>query len=136
MKHIKEHWSKRLIRPAIYQSVNRVLCGICIALVLQFFFDKDRTQMLRQKAFAALCAICVLCVVIIYLRLGGMHIPLLGKFKLKFHKKPAVTSFGDMIDHVDDDIVNFDDLEDPEQEVCRIIAYAVSTIVFFVASFL
>lgn len=120
----------------IYQSVNRVLCGVCIALVLQFFFDKDRTEMLRQKAFAALCVICVLCAALVYLRLGGMYIPLLGKFKLKFHKKSSVISFGDMIDHVDDDIVNFDDLEDGEQEVCRIIAYSVCAIVFFIASFI
>ena len=54
-----------------------------------------------------------------WLRLDGLNIPQLKLPRIK-RKDPAFLT-GDMADHIDDDIVKFDDLDREEQDVCVLL---------------
>ena len=54
-----------------------------------------------------------------WLRLDGLNIPQLKLPRIK-RKDPAFLT-GDIADHIDDDIVKFDDLDREEQDVCVLL---------------
>lgn len=134
LQHFKEHWTRGMLRPCIYQSINRILFGVMVALLAEHFYT-EATFPVRGYVFALLCGLSLLCLTVVNLRLGGTKVPLLGKIRFKFHKKPTRAAYGDMIDYTDEDIVNFDDLDDAQQDLCRVFAYCVCTVVFLIASF-
>ena len=64
-------------------------------------------------------ALAILGAAVAWLRLDGLNIPQLKLPRIK-RKDPAFLT-GDMADHIDDDIVKFDDLDREEQNVCVLL---------------
>jgi hypothetical protein len=58
---------------------------------------------------------------------------LLTLFRLR-RKKPVVRSFSDMSDHIDEDIVSFEELIEEERHACCLLANLLCSIVFFALS--
>ena len=135
MKLIKKYWSKALLRPCIYQTVNRVLLSVCVALLLEFFLKERVAGPVRQYGFLLMAFIALIGLIVVWLRLDGINVPLLSRIKPKMHKKPA-RAYGDMIDHIDTEpeYANFDELSDEEQDTCRVIADTICCVICLIAS--
>ena len=68
--------------------------------------------------------------VVAWLRLDGIRLPRLMMLRVHPRKKPT-RLYGDIADHLDDDIILFDDLEKEEQDVCVLLADALLAVVCF-----
>ena len=130
MKKIREVWNKNIIRPMIYMTLTRFGIGVCSAYLLDFFFPNSERD-LKLWVFTLLVFIFIALAWIAWLRLDGIHLPRVMNLRWSPRKKP-VRTFGDMIDHIDDDIVTFDELENDEKDVCCLIADLVCAFLFLV----
>ena len=141
MKERKPHipFYKRLTpemtRPVIYEAISRLLCAICAALLLA----KLLTNSVNVKSTVfLLCALLFFGAAwVVELRLDGIMIPMLSKIKLRISKTPKQASYGDMIDHVDDDHpTTFDDLDEEQKDGVRLIANISCCVITLILSFL
>ena len=120
IRWLKAHFSRDMIRPLIYKIFTRAVLALFAAELFHFFAPADWPVSRFSNLALILAFIFVLGAVIAWLRLDGMRIP---QFKLPRMKRtdPAFLT-GDMADHIDDDIVKFDDLDKEEQDVCFLLA--------------
>ena len=116
MKKVKENWNRNVIRPIIYMVLTRFGIGLCAALLLDFFV-RDPLRDLKIYSYSFLAVFFFALAWIAWLRLDGLRLPKAMMKRWQPKKKP-VRTYGDMIDHVDDEIVTFDMLENGEQDVC------------------
>ena len=132
-KKLKDRFSRVMIRPLIYEGLSRFLCALCISLVLDRLIKSDAN--IRMYAFSAFALIFLIAGWVVYLRLDGVHIPVLSDFKVTIHKKPT-RSYGDLIDYVDEkpELVQFEDLEDDEQDTVRLISDFVCCVLCVICS--
>lgn len=130
MKKIREVWSKSILRPIIYMTLTRFGIGLCAALLLDFFFP-DSERDLKLWAFTLLIFIFLALAWIAWLRLDGIRLPRVMNLRWSPRRKP-IRTFGDMIDHIDDDIVTFDELDNDEKDVCCLISDLICALAFLV----
>ena len=69
-----------------------------------------------------------------FLRLDGIKAPQFDKTLFDWKRKP-MRSYGDMIDYVDEEPVQYDNLEDDEQHLCLFLADLICAVVFLALSF-
>ena len=129
IRWLKAHFSQDMIRPLIYKIFTRAVLALFAAELFHFFASADWPVSRFSNLALILAFIFVLGAVIAWLRLDGMHIP---QFKLPRMKRtdPAFLT-GDMADHIDDDIVKFDDLDKEEQDVCVLLTDVILAVVCF-----
>lgn len=130
MKRIKNIWNKDLVRPVIYMVLTRFGIAFCAARLLDFFID-DPVRNIAVYAYSFMTVLFFLMSWIAWLRLDGIRLPKPLMLRWQPKKKP-VRTYGDIIDHVDDDIVTFDMLESSEQDVCCLFSDLVCLIVFLI----
>ena len=119
IRWLKAHVTREMIRPLIYKVFTRGVLALFAAQLVRFFAPAHWAIVQSSNQALILAGLFLLGAVIAWLRLDGMHIP---QFKLPRRKRtdPAFLT-GDMADHIDDDIVKFDDLDKEEQNACVLL---------------
>ncbi len=119
IRWLKAYVTRETIRPLIYKVFTRGVLALFAAQLVRFFAPARWAIAQSSNQALILAGLFLLGAVIAWLRLDGMHIP---QFKLPRWKRtdPAFLT-GDMADHIDDDIVKFDDLDKEEQDVCVLL---------------
>ena len=134
MNKIRRRWHKEMLRPLIYKIFTR---GILILLVAQlahhFLPEKWPLAAFPNLALAA-ALLCALFSVLAWLRMDGLKIPHLRLPRLK-RTDPAFLK-SDMADHLDDDIVSFEDLDPEDRDFCVLLADLILTALCFLLAIL
>jgi len=130
MKKLK--LEKHMIRPFIYMTFTRFILSLTAALLIEHFIQ-DPLRDISDFAFVFFGIFFAVLAWIAYLRLDGVKLPKIMMKRVNPSKKPAIR-YGDMIDHIDEEIVNFDDLEDNEKDVCILLADLICMALFFILS--
>ena len=131
IRKIRENWSRAIVRPLISMVFTRFLLALTAALLADFFIKSMAP--VRQYAFALLAVLFIALAWIAYLRMDGVNLPKAFMKRVHIRKKPTRT-YGDLIDHTDDEIESFDDLEDGEKDVCCLFADAICCGAFLLLS--
>ena len=134
IRWLKQHVTRGMIRPLIYKVFTRGVLALFAAELFHFFAPASWPMarfanlalilaswpMARFANLALILAgLFFLGAAVAWLRLDGLNIPQLKLPRIK-RKDPAFLT-GDMADHIDDDIVKFDDLDREEQDVCVLL---------------
>ena len=116
IRWLKTHFDREMIRPLIYKVFTRAVLALFAAELFHFFAPADWPLAKFSNLALVLGILFLLGTVIAWLRLDGMKVP---QFRLPRVKRtdPAFLR-GDIADHIDDDIVRFDDLDKEGQDVC------------------
>ena len=130
IRWLKAHVTRDMIRPLIYKVFTRGVLALFAAQLVRFFAPAHWAIAQSSNQALILAGLFLLGAVIAWHRLDGMHIP---QFKLPRWKRsdPAFLT-GDMADHIDDDIVKFDDLDKEEQNVCVLLTDLILAVVCLV----
>ena len=119
IRWLKTHVTREMIRPLIYKIFTRGVLAL-FAIQLIHFFAPESWPMARFANLSLIFGgLFLLGSAVAWLRLDGMNIPQLKLPRVK-RTDPAFLT-GDMADHIDDDIVKFDDLDREEQDVCVLL---------------
>ena len=121
-------WDRRMIRPLIYKLFTRGILMLTAVLLYRHFVTSTATN---GDLCLVAAAVFALAAVIAFLRLDGARIP---QAKLPRFKKKEIRTGGDLADHIDDDIVLFDDLDDDEQNLTVFVCDIALMLVFLIAS--
>ena len=119
---IRKCWSRDLIRPLIYKIFTRGILALLVAQLVHFFAPANSGLASFSNLSLALALLFVLFTVLAWLRLDGLKIPQVKLPRMKRKDPPFLA--GNMADHIDDEIVSFDDLDEEEQNVCVLLADA------------
>ena len=119
IRWLKENFTRDMIRPLIYKVFTRGVLALFAAELIHFLAPSDWPLARFSNLSLILAALFLLGALIAWLRLDGMRIP---QFTLpRFKRKDPAFLRGDIADHIDDDIVKFDDLDKEEQDVCVLL---------------
>lgn len=130
LNKIRSVMSTAVIRPTVYMAFTRFLLSLCASLLVREFVPANGRD-LASWAFGFFCLFFVALAWIAWLRLDGASLPKPMRKRWNIRKKPTRT-YGDMIDHVDEELISFDDLEDDEKDVCCLIADMVCALIYLV----
>lgn len=131
-KWFRERIHRQMIRPIVYKALTRFAYALAAALIFERFVSG--TPIGLAAAFAVAAVVFLAAAWIARLRADGVRLPRLPAKRLRLKDKTDIV-FGDMIDHVDEKIVSFEELETQEQDVCLIVADIACAIVFAILSF-
>ena len=120
MKRIRQRWHKELLRPLIYKVFTRGILMLLAAQLAHHFLPEDWPLAAYPNLALAAALLFALFSALAWLRMDGLKIPHLKLPRLK-HKDPAFLR-GDMADHLDDDIVSFEDLDPEDRDFCVFLA--------------
>lgn len=134
LSDIKEKCTPECLRFVVYTVFTRIVYGVTAALLLAFFI-KDRPVSVKQIAFAVFAVLAAAGAWMNYLRLDGMNLPKNLHLTLPKKKRPVI-SYGDMSDHLDDAPPKFEDLEQGEQDICKLVSDLILLVFFIALSFL
>ena len=134
IRWLKEHVDRDMIRPLIYKVFTRAVLALFAAELVHFFAPADWPLSRFSNLALILAVLFVLGTVLAWLRLDGMKIP---QFRIPRLKRvdPAFMA-SDIADHIDDDIVKFEDLDDDEQNVCVFLADIILAVVCLILALL
>jgi hypothetical protein len=114
---------------------TRIILSATAALLLSEFTKSATALPMRMFAFIFLGVFFFAMAWMSYLRMDGVRMPTLDRRLFEWKRAPKRT-YGDIIDHVDEDVISFDDLEENEKDLCRLIADLICGTVFAALSFL
>lgn len=120
IRRIRDALSREMIRPLIYKVFTRGILALFAAQLAHFFLPPAWHLANFSNLSLLLGGLFALCAVLAWLRLDGLKIPQMKMPRLKRKEPPFLA--GDMADHLDDDIVTFDELDEEEQNVCVLLA--------------
>ncbi len=123
IRRIRQLFSRHLVRPLIYKIFTRGILALFVAQLIHFFAPAGSGFFSFSNLSLGLGFLFLLLTFLVWLRLDGMKIPQLKLPRMKRKDPPFLA--GSMADHVDDEIVSFEDLDPDEQNVCVLIADAV-----------
>lgn len=116
----------------VYMTFFRMmLAGIFLLIIRRF----SKNPLAPSFACAFLAVLFALGAFLVYLRCDGMRIPRM-KFIRPKKKKEPMRSYGDIEDHIDEEVVSFDELEDDEKDFVSLIAALINAFVFLILSFI
>ena len=125
-----------LRRHCIYQAATRFGLAMVLCLLWDRFANPSQLDM-GAFAFFFAAVFFIILAWMTYLRMDGMRIPQLKMdFLKKIKKKVVRSSYSDMSDYTDEEIVAFDDLEDDEKDRVRFYANVLCALIYLVISFL
>ena len=120
IRRLKAHFSRELVRPLIYKFFTRGMMALFAAQLVHFFAPADSGLSSFSSLSLGLGLLFVLFTVLAWLRLDGLKIPQLKLPRMKKKDPPFLA--GSMADHIDEEIVSFDDLDPEEQNLCVLLA--------------
>ena len=129
-KTLRSIFQRYMIRPTVYKAFSRFILALTASLLWDHFVNTGMLNM-RAWAFTFFGVFFLVAAWLAYLRLDGVKMPKINVPKL--NKKPMRT-YGDMIDHTDEELISFEDLEPDERDLCVLIADAVLGVVFLALS--
>ena len=129
-KSLKSIFQRYMIRPTVYKVFSRFILSLTASLLWDRFLNPTGRS-LYAWAFVFFGVFFLAAGWLAYLRLDGVRMPHITLPKL--NKKPMRT-YGDMIDHTDEAIISFDDLEPEERDLCVLIADVILGAVFLLLS--
>ena len=136
MKKWKKIWNRQLVRPLVNRAFTRFILGLAAALVWNEFVNSNALRSMKEYAFLFLCVLFAIAAWMSYLRLDGFHAPQFDRKLFDWKKKKPIRTYGDISDHMDDEPMDIDDLEDDEQHLVLLIANGINCVIFLVLSFL
>ena len=119
IRWLKAHVTRDMIRPLIYKTFTRGVLALFAAQLVHFFAPARWALAQFSNQALIFTGLFLLGAVVAWLRLDGMNIPQFKLPRMKRKDPPFLT--GDMADHIDDDIVKFDDLDKEGQDVCVLL---------------
>lgn len=135
IRWFRSRFKPYMTRPTVYQTFTRFI----YALLLSLLWDRFVSDSLQSKAYAFLFfgAVFAILAWVSYLQLDGMRMPHLTDWMTSSlpQKKPE-RSYSDMSDYVDEDVVNYSELESDEKYMCRLIANAACAVLYILLSFI
>lgn len=135
LKRMKSIWQRYMLRPTIYKIARRVMICLCVCLAWDQFVNQGKSPAGLATSFLFMAMFLAVAGWMSYLKLDGMKVPQFDKKLFDWGKKPDRNT-GDMADHMDQEpVVDYDDLEDDEQNLCLCIANFASAAGFLIASF-
>ena len=123
-------FQKYMIRPTVYKAFSRFILALTASLLWDRFINMGLKNM-RMWAFLFFGLLFIISAWMCYLRLDGMKMPRIKKPEIK--KKP-IRTYGDLPDHIDEEIISFDELEENERDLCCLIANLVLGVAFMALS--
>ncbi|MBR6185046.1 MAG: hypothetical protein IKQ41_02190 [Clostridia bacterium] len=132
MKRLKAHFHRYMIRSLIYKVFTRGILALFAAQLIRFFAPPDWPLARFSSLALMLGLLFALFAVLAWLRCDGLRIPQLRLPRVKRRDPPFLNS--DISDHIDDEIVAFDDLDEEEQNVCVLLADALLSALCFALS--
>lgn len=130
-KRLSRIFKRSLIRPILYKAFSRLVYSLTLALLWNTFLNRSPVGL--ATAFLLLTAVLLAAAWIARLRMDGAHLPRLPAKKLLPRKKSAIL-YGDMIDHIDEEIPRFEDLEKEDQDAALIVADLIVAAIYLIAS--
>lgn len=127
IRWLKTHVTRDIIRPLIYKVFTRGVLALFAAELFRFFAPAQWPMARFSNLAIVLTALFLLSALIAWLRLDGMSIPHFKLPRIKRKDPPFLT--GDMADHLDDELVMFDDLDAEEQNVCVLLSDLILAVV-------
>ena len=109
-----------MIRPLIYKIFTRGILALFAAQLVHFFAPAASGFSSFSNLSLGLGLLFILFAFLAWLRMDGVRIPQLKLPRMKKKDPPFLA--GNMADHIDDDIVSFDDLDQEEQDLCVFLA--------------
>ena len=134
IRWLKAHVSRDMIRPFLYKAFTRAVLSLFAAELIHFFAPAQWPMARFSNLALILAGLFLIGSVFAWMRLDGVNIPQLKLPRVQ-RKDPAFLR-GDMSDHIDDDIVKFDDLDKEEQDVCVLLADVLLAVVCLIMAFL
>lgn len=132
IKWIKDVYQPYILRPVIYKSCTKASIALALSLVWNRFINTGGMYRVVSDAFFVAGIFFFACVWFQYLRFDGIRVDHLSKPKKKKEKKRFFSS--DIVDFADEKIVSYDELEDDERAVCRLLSNAICGGVFLIPS--
>ena len=127
IRWLKTHYHREMTRALIYKVFTRGVLALFAAQLIHFFMPEN-SALKRFSNLSLLAALLfALASVLAWLRLDGLRIPQIKLPRIR-KKNPPVLN-GDIADHINDEIVTFDDLDEGEQNVCVLLADIILTAV-------
>ena len=125
-----------LRRHCIYQAATRFGAGLLISF-LWYRFANPSGYDINTYAFFFMTVFFIILAWMTYLRLDGMRMPRLKMdFLKKIKKKVVRSSYADMSDYTDEEIIPFDELEEDEKARVLLQANLLCAVLFLILSFL
>ena len=126
---LKEHFHASMTRAFIYKVFSRGILTLFAAQLVHFFAPASWPLTRFNNLAAALGVQFVLFAVLAWLRYDGLKIPHAKLPRMKRKDPPFLTN--DIADHLDDDVILFDDLDKEEQDVCVLLADVILAVICF-----
>lgn len=120
IRRIRKLLSRELVRPLVYKVFTRGILALFAAQLAHFFAPAGSGFSSFSNLSLGLGLLFALFAFLAWLRLDGLKIPLLKLPRMKKKDPPFLA--GSMADHIDDEIVSFEDLDPDEQNVCVLLA--------------
>ncbi len=120
IRRIRKLWSRELVRPLVYKVFTRGVLALFAAQLAHFFAPAGSGFSSFSSLSLGLGLLFALLAFLAWLRLDGLKIPLLKLPRIKRKDPPFLA--GSMADHIDDEIVSFEDLDPDEQSTCVLLA--------------
>ena len=133
---LKELWQPYLKRPVFYQVFTRFLTGLCAALLWDHFLNTGSIRRPLSTAFTVPAAFFALMGWFAWLRLDGIRAPVFDRKLFRRSKRHKEQPFADMIDYVDEDVIDYDELDDSEKDLCLLLSDLITCILFAAAALL
>ena len=120
IRRLKKAFHPDMVRPLIYKVFTRGILALFTAQLVHRFAP-DGARLASFSSLSLLLGLLfALFSLLAWLRLDGLRIPQLKLPRMKRKDPPFLA--GSMADHIDDDIVSFDDLSGEEQNLCVLLA--------------
>ena len=129
IRRLKKDFHPDMVRPLVYKVFTRGVLALflCLGAALIYYAQATGFQLPVNEAGVVvndlsllLGLLFALFSLLAWLRLDGLRIPQLKLPRMKRKDPPFLA--GSMADHIDDDIVSFDDLSGEEQNLCVLLA--------------
>ena len=120
IRRIRSSLNREMIRPLIYKFFTWGILALFAAQLVHFFAPADSGFASFSNLSLGLGFLFLLFSFLAWLRLDGLKIPMLKLPRMKRKDPPFLA--GNMADHMDDEIVSFDDLDPDEQNICVLLA--------------
>lgn len=135
-KKLSFYLERPLRRYCVYQTATRFGVAMLFSLVWHKFGNPNGLD-LGHFAFVFMTVFFLLLAWMTYLRMDGVRMPQIKMDFLKKVKKKVIrSSYTDMSDYTDEEIIPFDDLEEDEKQRVRLWANLICALIYLVLSFL
>ncbi len=134
LKRYIQLWHHELIRPLVHRSFTRLIWGLFLSLMLAFLVTQAGGTDLRSTFLLLYGILCLLGAWLSHLQLDGVKLPRLDKIRTRIDRKRPKRQTGDMIDFIDEEMEEYEDLDDEERYLVLLCADGLCGILFVLFS--